>query len=36
MKKNFSNEKTPITSQDWRQKSEEHRIEITSNELKKK
>jgi len=35
MKKNFSNEKTPITSQDWRQKSEEHRIEITSNELKK-
>ena len=35
MKKNLSNEKTPITSQDWRQKSEEQRIEITSNELKK-
>jgi len=35
MKKNFSNIKTPTTSQDWRQKSEENRIEIVSKELKK-
>ena len=35
MKKNFSSIKTPITSQDWRKKSEENRINIVSEELKK-
>ena len=35
MKKDFSNVKTPITSQDWRMKSEENRINIVSEILKK-
>ena len=35
MKKNFSNLTTPITNQDWKQKSEENRIELVSKELKK-
>ena len=35
MKKNFSNLTTPITSQDWKQKSEENRIKSVSKELKK-
>ena len=35
MKKNFSNSTTPTTSQDWKQKSEENRIELVSKELKK-
>jgi hypothetical protein len=35
MKKNFSNSITPSTSQDWKQKSEENRIELVSKELKK-
>ena len=35
MKKNFSNVKTPVTSQEWRKKSEESRINIISEELKK-
>ena len=35
MKKNFSSVKTPITSQDWIKKSEENRINIVSEELKK-
>ena len=35
MKKNFSNIKTPVTSQEWRKKSEESRINIISEELKK-
>ena len=35
MKKNFSNLKTPITSQDWKRESEENRIKSVSKELKK-
>ena len=35
MKKNFSKVKTPVTSQEWRKKSEESRINIISEELKK-
>ena len=35
MKKNFSKVKTPATSQEWRKKSEESRINIISEELKK-
>ena len=35
MKKNYSNSTTPATSQDWKQKSEENRIELVSKELKK-
>jgi len=35
MKKNFSKIKTPVTSQEWRKKSEESRINIISEELKK-
>ena len=35
MKKNFSKVKTPVTSQKWRKKSEESRINIISEELKK-
>ena len=35
MKNNFSGAKTPITSQDWRKKSEKNRIDIVSEELKK-
>ena len=35
MKNNFSGAKTPITSKDWRKKSEKNRIDIVSEELKK-
>jgi len=35
MKNNFSSAKTPVTSQDWRKKSEKNRIDIVSEELKK-
>jgi len=35
MKNNFSSAKTPVTSQDWRKKSEKNRIDIASEELKK-
>ena len=35
MKNNFSSAKTPVTSQDWRKKSEKNRIDIVSDELKK-
>ena len=35
MKNNFSSAKTPVTSQDWRKKSEKNRIDIISEELKK-
>ena len=35
MKNNFSSAKTPVTSQDWRKKSEKNRIDIVSEELTK-
>ena len=35
MKKNFSSTNTPRTSLDWKNKSEDNRIKIVSNELKK-
>ena len=35
VKKNFSNAKTPTTSLDWKNKSEDSRIKIVSNELRK-
>ena len=35
MKKKFSNLTTPITNQDWKQKSEENRIKSVPKELKK-
>ena len=35
VKKNFSSAKTPTTSSDWKNKSEDNRIKIVSNELRK-